>query len=64
LFAWGGGKTKHGAASIRPYGLMAWTRNSSILFHPAFLSSKLKEFKYYQQADLHNEFSKHKLLVR
>jgi hypothetical protein len=64
LFAWGGGKIQHGAASIRPYALMAWTRDSSILFHPAFLSSTLKESKCYQQADLHNEFSKHKLLVR
>jgi len=64
LFAWGGGKIQHGAASIRPYALMAWTRNNSILFHPAFLSSTLKESKCYEQADLRNEFSKHKLLLR
>jgi hypothetical protein len=67
LFAWGGGKIQHdaaAAAAIRPYALTAWTRDSSILFNPALLSSTLKESKCYQQADLHNEFSKHKLLVR
>jgi len=42
LFAWGGGKIQHGAASIRPYALMAWTRDNSILFHPASSRARLR----------------------